>query len=87
MPTPERVVLLEDEEALRLPHQAWPLQLVVAEGRLLLQQVDIGHDRLVALQLAGIEITQQQFEHVSRSGISSTGVAARDPAQGHSRPG
>jgi hypothetical protein len=39
-------------------------QLLVTEGLdLLLQQVDVGHQRLVALQLAGIGITQQQLEH------------------------
>ena len=43
-------------------------QLVVAEGGdLLLQQVDVGEDRLVALQLAGIGITQQQLEHGERA--------------------
>ena len=39
-------------------------QLVVGEGGdLLLEQVDVGNDRLVALQLAGIGITQQELEH------------------------
>ena len=39
-------------------------QLLVAEGSdLLLQQVDVGDQGLVALQLAGIGITQQQLEH------------------------
>ena len=39
-------------------------QLVVGEGsNLLLEQVDVGNDRLVALQLAGIGITQQELEH------------------------
>jgi hypothetical protein len=38
-------------------------ELVVGEGGdLLLKQVDIGNDRLVALQLAGIGITQQELE-------------------------
>ena len=42
-------------------------ELVVAEGgHLLLQQVDVGDDRLVPLQLAGIGITQQQLEHGER---------------------
>ena len=39
-------------------------QFVVGEGGdLLLEQVDVGNDRLVALQLAGIGITQQELEH------------------------
>ena len=39
-------------------------QLVIAEGSdLLLEQVDVGNNRLVALQLAGIGVTQQQLEH------------------------
>jgi len=39
-------------------------QLVVGEGGdILLVQVDIRNDRLVALQLAGIWITQQELEH------------------------
>ena len=33
------------------------------EGDLLFQQVDIGKNRLVALQLAGIRVTQQELEH------------------------
>jgi len=41
-------------------------QLVVAVwGDLLLQQVDVRHQGLKALQLAGIGITQQEFEHCS----------------------
>ncbi len=39
-------------------------QLVIAEGNdFLLKQVDVGNNRLVALQLAGIGVTQQQLEH------------------------
>ena len=39
-------------------------QLVIAEGsNLLLQQLNVRNDRLVALQLAGIGITQQELEH------------------------
>ena len=39
-------------------------QFVVGKRvKFLLQQVDIGNDRLVALQLAGIGITQQELEH------------------------
>ena len=39
-------------------------QLIVREGcDLLLEQIDVGNNRLVALQLAGIGVTQQQLEH------------------------
>ena len=40
------------------------LEVVVRQrSNLLLQKIDIRDDRLVALQLAGIGITQQELEH------------------------
>ena len=42
-------------------------QVVIGEGSdLLLQKIDIGDDRLIALQLAGIGVTQQELEHGNR---------------------
>ena len=37
--------------------------LIGKRSNVLLQQIDVGDDRLVALQLAGIGITQQELEH------------------------
>ena len=54
-------------------------QFVVGEGGdLLLQQVHVGDDRLVALQLAGIGITQQELEH-GEIGYQSSGGSLLRP--------
>ena len=53
-------------------------QLVIAEGSdLLLKQVDVGNNRLVALQLAGIGITQQQLEHVKQPTLARHSTIAK----------
>ena len=42
-------------------------QVVVAQRRnLLLEQIDVRHDRLITLQLAGVGVTQQELEHGNR---------------------
>ena len=60
---PLEAIVLEAAELLpKFGRQA--AQLVVGEGGdLLLEQIDVGNNRLVALQLAGIGVTQQQLEH------------------------
>ena len=53
-------------------------QIVVREGsNLLLEQVDVGDNRLVALQLAGIRVTQQELEHGGNGYQSSGGSLLR----------
>ena len=48
-------------------------EVVIAEGRdLFLEQIDIRNNRLIALQLAGIWVTQQELEHINKEKYENT---------------